>query len=90
MKSSTIKQILVTEKASMQQAMGKYTFLVDSNATKNEIKKAVKELYKVDAVAVTTLNQQPIRRRYKGLVAMKEQPKKAVVTLKEGQKIDLT
>lgn len=86
---SLIKKMLITEKAANAQAIGKYVFIVDSSATKSEIKKAMKELYKVDAVKVTTLRQRPIRRRYKASVTMKRAPKKAVVTVKDGQKIEL-
>lgn len=83
-----IKRRLVTEKASLLAEMGKYAFLVQRDATKNEIKKAVKELYKVDAVSVTTINQRPRRTRYRGKESFKLQDKKAIVTLKEGQKIE--
>ena len=83
-----IKRRLITEKASLLAEMRKYVFLVKPSATKNEIKKAVKELYKVDAVAVMTLRQKPRRTRYRGKVTFKQQDKKAIVTLKEGQKID--
>jgi large subunit ribosomal protein L23 len=83
-----IKRRLVTEKATLLAEMGKYAFLVNTKATKNEIKKAVKELYKVDAVSVTTINQQPRRTRYRGKETFKKQDKKAIVTLKEGQKIE--
>lgn len=83
-----IKKILVTEKTSLQQGANQYTLLVDPAATKNEIKKAVKELYKVDALKVRTVRQQPVRRRYRGQLVLKQSPKKAIVTLKEGQKIE--
>jgi ribosomal protein L23 len=42
----------------------------------------------VDVLAVTTIRQQPRRRRYRGRVTYKQQDKKAVVTVKEGQKIE--
>lgn len=83
-----IKRRLVTEKATLLAEMGKYVFIVQPSATKNEIKKAIKEMYKVDATAVTTINQKPRRTRYRGKVSFKQQDKKAIVTLKEGQKID--
>jgi large subunit ribosomal protein L23 len=83
-----IKRRLVTEKTSLLAEQGKYVFLVQTSATKNEIKKAVKDIYKVDAVAVTTINQRPRRTRYRGKESFKQQDKKAIVTLKEGQKID--
>ncbi len=86
---SIIKKIVVTEKSARAHEAGKYTFHVNSAATKNEIKKAVKSLYKVDAVSVRTLNEQPLRRRYRGKLSLKQANKKAIVTLKEGQKIDI-
>ena len=85
-----IKQLLVTEKAANLQAQNKYVFVVEQKATKSEIKKAVKELYKVDAIAVRTIRQQPVRRRYRGVLSLKQAPKKAIVTVKAGQKIDIT
>ena len=84
-----IKKILVTEKSSAQQERNTYTLLVDPAATKNEIKKAVKELYKVDALRVRTVTQQPVRRRYRGQLVLKKSPKKAFVTVKAGQKIEI-
>jgi large subunit ribosomal protein L23 len=81
--------MLVTEKATNLATAGKYIFLVERSATKTDIKKAVKDLYKVDVIAIRTLNQQPIRRRYRGRLVLKLAPKKAIVTVKEGQKIDM-
>lgn len=83
-----IKHRVITEKATLLAEQGKYVFLVQRNATKNEIKKAIKDLYKVDAVSVTTIRQQPRRTRYRGKESFKQQDKKAIITLKEGQKID--
>lgn len=83
-----IKRRVITEKATLLAEMGKYVFLVQPKATKNEIKKAIKDLYKVDVTAVTTINQQPRRTRYRGKESFKQQDKKAIVTLKTGQKID--
>lgn len=83
-----IKRQVITEKATFLAEQGKYVFFVRPDATKNEIKKAIKNIYKVDAVAVATINQQPRRRRYRGKETLKRQDKKAIVTLKEGQKID--
>jgi ribosomal protein L23 len=56
MKTNLIKQMLVTEKSAIGQGSGKYTFLVNSSATKSEIKKAVKELYKVDVDSKSRLS----------------------------------
>ena len=83
-----IKRRVITEKATLLAEQGKYIFLVQNSATKNEIKKAIKNLYKVDVSSVATIRQQPRRNRYRGKVSFKQQDKKAIVTLKKGQKID--
>ena len=87
--SSLVKRILVTEKATLLAESNKYVLLVAEKATKNEIKKAVKELYNVDALSVSTLRQQPKKRRFRAKISMKQEPKKAIITLKNGQKIEV-
>lgn len=84
-----IKHPHITEKATTLNAVGKYVFIVKPSATKSEVKKAVKELYRVDATAVNIVNLPGKTRRYRGLPSERSGAKKAVVTLKEGQKIDL-
>jgi large subunit ribosomal protein L23 len=86
--TSLIRRRVITEKAVILAESGKYVFMVQPNATKNEIKKAVKEMYKVDPVAVATIRQKDRRRRYRGRVSYKQRDKKAIVTLKPGQKIE--
>ncbi len=90
MQRAIIQKIHVTEKTSRLQEQGQYVILVDPAATKNEIKKALKADYKVDVVKITTLRMQAVRRRYRGKLSLKQSPKKAMVTLKEGQKIETT
>ncbi len=85
-----IKKAVITEKASDLSAQGKYVFMVQPSATKNEVKKAVKEIYRVDAVNVNIVNLPPKPRTYRGKRAHKPGYKKAVVTLRQGHKIDLT
>lgn len=84
-----IKKAWVTEKSTALSGLGKYVFLVQKTATKSEIKKVVKQLYKVDAEKVNIVNRPAKPRggfRYKGF-----EPglKKAIVTLKKGQSLDL-
>ena len=80
----------MTEKSTDLAALGKYVFIVKSKATKQEIKKAVKAVYKVDAVAVNIVNRPPKRKRVGGVMrGAQEGYRKAIVTLKAGQKIDL-
>jgi len=88
--SFIIKKPWITEKAGALSAMGKYVFIVKEKASKPEIKKAMKEIYKVDAVAVNMVNRPAKRKRFGGGPASAVGGyRKAIVTLKKGQKIDL-
>lgn len=85
-----IKKPWVTEKSGTMNAGGKYVFIVQDHATKPEIKKAIKEVYKVEVVAVNVVNRPPKQKRFgRGLKGAQEGYRKAIVTLKEGQKIDV-
>jgi len=86
-----IKTVRVTEKGTRQASINnQYTVVADRRASKPEIKKAVQELFKVKVTKVNTLN-------VRGKARRKRQPsegkaadwKKAIVTLKEGDKIVL-
>ena len=93
MKSSyeIVKAMLRTEKGSaVLLPHNKYVFLVDMTANKIEIKKAVEEIYKVKVNDVNTLMIRGKKRRLRYKEGMTPDRKKAVVTLKEGQKIDVT
>jgi large subunit ribosomal protein L23 len=86
----SIKKPWVTEKSGMLNVIGQYVFMVDSAAAKPEIKKAIKEIYKVDVVSVNVVNRPPKRKRSRrGLKRAQGEYRKAIVTLKKGQKIDL-
>ncbi len=84
-----IKKAIITEKATDLQKYGKYAFMVQPAATKNEIKKAVKDIYHVDVVTVNIINRPPKTKRFRNIVTKKGAYKKAIVTLKEGQKIEV-
>jgi large subunit ribosomal protein L23 len=85
-----IKRPLVTEKATKLSSKGQYIFVVQTKASKPEIKKAVKDVYKVDAVSVNVINRPPKRKRFGGsMKGAQEGYRKAIVTLKAGQKIDV-
>ncbi|MHB2018104.1 MAG: 50S ribosomal protein L23 [Candidatus Xenobia bacterium] len=80
---------LITEKSMEQTAFNKYTFKVDPKANKTEIRTAVEEIFKVTVQAVHTVSMKgkPVRRgKYWGY---KSDWKKAVVTLKPGDKIEI-
>lgn len=88
-----IKKPVITEKATMlTDKRGAYTFKVEKSANKYQIKKAVEELYNVTVVSVNTiLVKGKAKSRYTktGLVSGRTSDyKKAVVVLKEGDKID--
>jgi large subunit ribosomal protein L23 len=87
---SLIKKPWVTEKSGMMNAGAKYTFLVEDGAAKPEIKKAIKAIYKVDVVSVNVINK-PTKQRHigRGRKSNKDAYRKAIVTLKDGQKIDI-
>ena len=84
-----IKKPWVTEKATDLNKSGKYVFIVKPSATKNEVKKAVKEVYRVDAVRVNVINRRGKEKRFRSVYSEKSGYKKAIVTLRPGQKIDL-
>ena len=88
-----IKKPVITEKmTAISEELNKYAFIVDKNANKIEIKKAVEKLYDVKVEAVNTMNYQGKKKsRYtKAGVISGRRPafKKAIVTLKEGDTID--
>lgn len=82
-----IMRPVITEKSMEQMAEGKYTFIVAPKATKPEIRRAVEELFDVDVVKVNTLNMRGKWRRVGRFAGRRPDWKKAIVTLKEGQRI---
>ncbi len=84
-----LRNPLVTEKNTSLQAQSKYTFKVNSDATKVQVKQAVEKAFKVTVIAVNVMN---VRGQEK-LVGRKKvsggQWKKAIVTLKPGDKIQI-
>jgi large subunit ribosomal protein L23 len=87
-----IKTVRLTEKGTRQsEKYNQYTIVADRLATKPEIKAAVQELFKVKVVAVNTLSVHGKLRRQRTSQAGKASDwKKAIVTLKKGDKIVLT
>ena len=87
-----IKTVRLTEKGTKQsEKFNQYTVVADRLATKPEIRQAVQELFKVKVVKVNTLNVRGKARRQRTAQAGKTSNwKKAIVTLKEGDKIVLT
>ena len=85
-----IKKPWITEKSTEMGVHGQYAFMVQSGATKPEVKKAIHALYKVDALAVNILNRAgKVKKSGRGIKGKTDGYRKAIVTIKEGQKIDL-
>lgn len=79
----------ITEKSSAMQADGKYVFKVDGTANKNEIKKAMESIYKVKVTDVNIINARGKKVRLGKHEGWSAKFKKAVVTLKKGDKIEI-
>lgn len=87
-----IKTVRLTEKGTRQgEKFNQYTVVADRRATKPQIRSAVQELFKVKVVKVNTLNVRgKFRRQRTSQAGQAPSWKKAIVTLKEGDKIVLT
>jgi large subunit ribosomal protein L23 len=85
-----IRAPVVTEKSTMASENSQVVFKVAMDATKPEIKEAVERLFNVKVVAVNTLVRKGKTKRFKGVKGQQSDFKKAVVTLEEGQAIDIT
>ena len=81
---------LVTEKSTVYGEQGKYSFRVHPKATKGDVKLAVEKAFNVKVVSVNTMNVRGRLKRVRFQPGYTAAWKKAVVTLKKGQKIDLT
>lgn len=84
-----VKGLLRTEKGADMMSLSKYLFWVDTKANKVEIRNAVESIYKVKVDKVNTMNVKGKPKRVRYTVGMTSGWKKAVVTLKEGNKIDV-
>jgi large subunit ribosomal protein L23 len=87
-----VKTVRLTEKGTRQgEKLNQYTVVADRRANKIQIRHAVQELFKVKVVKINTLNVRGKDRRQRTAQAGKTMTwKKAIVTLKEGDKISLT
>lgn len=90
MNTNIIRKPVVTEKASRaQMASNKVTFEVDPRANKSEIKKAIEALFKVKVVKINTITTAGKTRRFGMSQSQQADIKKAIATLKAGDKIQL-
>ncbi len=84
-----LRHVVITEKASMQAADRQYTFAVALHANKAQVAEAVSNVYGVHPIYVNMVNVSGKKVRFGKVEGVTNDWKKAVVTLKEGEKIDL-
>jgi large subunit ribosomal protein L23 len=81
---------VITEKATLLSEQNKVVFRVSMDSTKDEISAAVEELFKVQVLKVNTMITKGKTKRFRGRKGQRSDVKKAIVTLAEGQSIDVT
>ncbi|NQE61838.1 MULTISPECIES: 50S ribosomal protein L23 [unclassified Caulobacter] len=86
----TILSPVITEKTTLLSEQNKVVFKVANDASKDEIAAAVEELFKVKVTKVNTIVTKGKTKRFRGIVGRRNDVKKAIVTLAEGQSIDIT
>lgn len=77
---------VITEQSMADMELDKYTFEVDTRATKSQVKRAVKELFDVDVEKVNIMNTKPKPKRICCYVGYTKKKRKAIVTLKPDSK----
>ena len=84
-----LKAPVITEKSQIAKSEGKYTFKVSPKANKTEIKEAIEKIFNVKVTAIRTIKVKPKKRRVGRYTGLTTRYKKAIVSLAEGQTIDL-
>ena len=85
----TIVSPNITEKSTSMSEFNKVVFRVHNGASKNSIKKSIEKIFKVNVIKINTINLRGKTKIVKGKKSNKPGYKKAIVTLKKGQSIDL-
>ena len=86
----TLVRPVITEKSMLASEVGKIVFRVPLDASKEAIKAAVEAIFSVKVVKVNTIRQFGKVKRFRGYEGRRSDYKKALVTLAEGQNIDVT
>ena len=86
----SIIQPIITEKATILTEQNKTVFKVNKFASKSVIKKNIEKLFKVNVIKVNIINLKSKKKFKQGKISIKSGYKKAIITLKKGQSIDLT
>jgi len=84
-----LEKPLITEKVTDLGMYNKYAFQVSLNANKSEVKKAVKEVYGVEPISVNIVNLNGKKVRFGRVSGKTKDKKKAIITLKKGEKIEV-
>ena len=85
-----IRSPIITEKTSIAAEHNQVAFQVPMDASKPEIRQAVEKLFNVKVTGVNTMVQKGKIKRFRGIQGKRADIKKALVTLAEGQSIDVT
>ena len=80
----------ITEKSTAMSELNKVVFKVNKSASKDSIKRSIEKIFKVNVIKVNTINLKSKNKIIRGRKANKPGYKKAIVTLKKGQSIDLS
>ena len=86
----SIRNPIITEKATILSEQNKTVFKVHEGANKKTIKKNIEKLFKVNVIKINIINQKTKVKMRQGKKTYKSGYKKAIVTLKKGQSIDLS
>ncbi len=84
-----LRKPVITEKSTSLLEDNKYTFIVDPRSGKNEIKRAVEEVFNVKVLKVNTMHVKGKYKRVRNILGKTSDTKKAIVTLKKGDKIEI-
>ena len=86
----TIVSPLITEKSTNLSSLNKIVFKVIDSANKKNLKKNVEKIFKVNVTKINIINKKTLIKSTRGKKVKKKGFKKAIITLKKGQNIDLT
>ena len=86
----SINQPIITEKATILSEQNKTVFKVHGSANKKIIKKNIEKIFKVNVIKINIINKKRKKKIKQGKLSIKKGYKKAIVTLKKGQSIDLS
>ena len=86
----SIRQPIITEKATILSEHNKTVFKVHSGANKKTIKKNIEKIFKVTVTKINIINTKTKTKLKQGKISKKSGYKKAIITLKKGQSIDLS